>query len=137
MLTKTSHFLILGHVYTRDELRTAFGIGDGTINNGIFQPANHSSIWLFVTQFKTRDRIQYRDLLDGDTLTFESQRSARYDQRLTEHVENGTEVLLFYRLDKNEYSPGAGFRYEGPFDFVDRTNDEPAIFTLDRRTRLN
>ena len=137
MQIKTSNYLNIGPIYTRAELRAAFGVNDATINNGIFQPGNHSSIWLFVTQFKTRDRTQYRDLLDGDTLTFESQRSARYDQRLTEHVENGTEVLLFYRRDKNEYSPGAGFRYEDPFEFVDHTLNEPAIFTFGRRDCLD
>lgn len=134
MLIQTSKFLNQGSAYTRAELRAAFGVVDASINNGIFQPKNHSSIWLFVTQFKTPDRTQYRDLLDGDMLTMESQPSARYDQRLAEHLQDGIEVLLFYRRDKKAHSPGAGFRYEGPFGFVDRSSDEPAMFRFNRLT---
>jgi len=66
---RTSQELSVGSVYTRDQLKDQFEIIDSTINNGIFRPKGHASIWLFVTRNKTSDRTQYHDELDGDTLS--------------------------------------------------------------------
>jgi hypothetical protein len=42
------------------------------------------------------------------------------------------EILVFYRREKYEF-PNAGFRYEGPFEYVSHRGTSPAHFTL-RRT---
>ena len=112
----TSKGLEVGHVYTRDQLRERFGIRDATINAEIFQPRDHESIWLFVTEQKTADRTQYRDYLEGDMLQWEGQSAGRKDQLIIEHEQRGLEILLFYRKTKGEYA-GSGFRYEGRFRY--------------------
>lgn len=70
---QTSDSLIVGQVYTRNDLKKLFNITDATINTGIFQPKNHASIWLFITEDKTTDRTQYHDLLEEDTLSMQGQ----------------------------------------------------------------
>ena len=64
----TSEHLKINEVYTRSQLRDKFDVKDATINNGIFRPKGHDSIWLFVTEEKTKDRTQYSDEFDGDDL---------------------------------------------------------------------
>ena len=130
---QSSRDLVVGHVYTRAELKALFGIADASINNGIFRPKGHDSIWLFVTKDKASDRTQYHDLLDGDTLTMEGQTSGRTDHWLSDHVSMGHELLLFYRESKVQY-PGAGFVYEGVFDYQGHAGSQPATFTLKRHT---
>lgn len=127
----TSNFLHLGNTYTRRELMDRFDIKDSTINNGIFRPKNHESIWLFVTKEKTPDRTQYSDLLDGDDLYMEGQASGRTDARLIQHEADGLEVILFYRAHKSE-NDGYGFRYEGRFSYVDHRGTQPARFHFRR-----
>lgn len=129
---KSSRDLVVGQVYTRAELKAQFNIADAGINNGIFRPKGHDSIWLFVTKDKTSDRTQYHDLLDGDTLTMEGQTSGRTDHWLTDHVSKGHELLLFYRESKTHY-PGAGFVYEGVFEYQGHAGSQPATFTLKRQ----
>ncbi len=128
---KSSEHLTAGAVYTRKELMAQFGITDSTINTGIFQPSGHDSVWLFVTEKKTPDRTQYEDRLDGDVLDWDSQPSGRKDNLIIEHKERGLELLLFYRKEKYEFA-GAGFRFEGPFDYVSRSGEGPAHFKLHR-----
>lgn len=128
---KSSRDLVVGQVYTRAELKAQFNIADASINNGIFRPKGHDSIWLFVTKDKTSDRTQYHDLLDGDTLTMEGQTSGRTDHWLTDHTGTGYELLLFYRESTVQY-PGAGFVYEGVFDYQGHAGSQPATFTLTR-----
>ncbi len=41
----SSDLLELNSVYSRKELQNLFNITDATINNGIFQPKGHSSVW--------------------------------------------------------------------------------------------
>ena len=130
---KSSRDLVVGQVYTRAELKAQFDIADASINNGIFRPKGHDSIWLFVTKDKTSDRTQYHDLLDGDTLTMEGQTSGRTDHWLTDHASTGYELLLFYRDSKTQY-PGAGFVYEGAFEYQGHAGAMPATFTLKRQT---
>ncbi len=62
----TSEHLVEGQIYTREDLKKQFGITDQTLFTGIFQPAGHESIWLFITELKPTDRPQYQDQLDGD-----------------------------------------------------------------------
>jgi len=57
MTELTSTQLVVGETYTRDGLRELFGITDATLNNGIFRPKNTRSVWLFVTEEKTPDRV--------------------------------------------------------------------------------
>lgn len=128
---KSSDDLVTGEIYARADLRERFGIQDATINNGIFKPKGHGSVWLFVTKDKTSDRTQYQDTLDGDVLTMEGQTAGRTDHQIAEHAARGDELLLFYRNDKFQY-PGAGFRYEGQFEYVSHAGAGPAMFTLRR-----
>jgi putative restriction endonuclease len=127
---RTSHFLQIGRVYTREELRSAFKIVDSTINNGIFLPKGHQSIWLFATKDKTSDRVQYVDEFDGVRLKMESQALGRHDDKMAAHKELGLEVVLFYRDSKRQY-PGAGFEFVGPMGFVARSASKPARFVFD------
>ena len=60
---RTSTHLKVGEVYTRADLRNAFQITDQTINNGVFRPKGHDSIWLFVTENKPSGMTEYRDQL--------------------------------------------------------------------------
>lgn len=129
---KSSQELVVGQVYTRAELKALFGIDDASINNGIFRPKGYDSIWLFVTKNKTSDRTQYHDLLDGDTLTMEGQTLGRTDHWLIDHAGNGRELLLFYRESKEQH-PGAGFVYEGVFEYKEHVDSQPSTFTLKRR----
>ncbi len=128
---KTSESLVVGEIYTRKQLREMFGIKDATINTGTFRPKGHDSVWLFVTENKTPDRTQYHDLLDNDTLQWDGQMMGRTDHWIIGHKEQGLELLLFYRKSKSQH-PGAGFRYEGPFQYVKHEGKHPTRFTLRR-----
>jgi hypothetical protein len=109
---KTSKFLRVEEVYTRNELRDGFNIHDTALNNGVCKPKSHASVWLFITQEKTRDRRPYRDSLVGDTLRLEGQTRGRTDHLIESHRSSDLELLLFYRKNKTEFA-SAGFRYEG------------------------
>jgi len=129
----TSKFLQLGQVYTRDDLRRAFQIRDATLNNGIFKPKGHMSVWLFVTEEKTRDRRPYRDKLQGDDLFMDSRTLGRTDGLIESHRSSDLELLLSNRKKKSEFS-NSGFRYEGPFEYVSSEGKNPTRFLL-RRAR--
>ncbi|NNC01870.1 hypothetical protein HJC10_03250 [Corallococcus exiguus] len=128
---KTSEHLALGTVYSRADLRERFGITDATINNGIFLPKGHESIWLFVTEAKTADRTQYTDRVDGDHVFMDGQLKGGTDHHLIDHSKNGRELLVFHRRHKAEH-PGGGFRYIGEFAYVSHEGIEPAHFHLHR-----
>ncbi len=128
---RTSAVLMLGKVYSRVELADRFGITDATLNTGIFRPAGHDSVWLFVTEKKTPDRTQYRDHLDGDDLSWDGQTSGWKDALIINHEAEGLELLLFYRKSKKEFD-NYGFRYEGPFRYVNHQGSKPAHFLLRR-----
>jgi putative restriction endonuclease len=127
----TSEQLKYGNLYTREDLSRMFGITDATIKTGIFRPKGHDSIWLFVTKEKTPDRTQYNDDLRGDDLFMEGQTRGRKDRLLIEHEDRGLELVLFYRKTRFEH-PGAAFRYEGRFKYIDHTGSNPARFHLKR-----
>lgn len=82
----TSQRLECGSIYTRGALRGMFGIEDATINNGIFRPRGHNSIWLFVTEKKSADRTQYMDKLEGDILYADGQTAGRTVCSSTENL---------------------------------------------------
>ena len=126
-----SESLELGEVYTREQLREIFAITDATINNGVFQPANSKSIWLFVTKDKTADRPQLPDNLDGDVLEWTGQPAGLTDKKLIGHMANGDEVLLFYRQNRHQFE-GGGFIYEGPFLYRSHAGSKPSAFLFDR-----
>lgn len=133
---KTSEYLHIGGVYSRNDLVQEFGITDATINTGIFQPRGTSSIWLFITENKSTDRTQYVDKLEGNRLCWEGQSAGRKDRLIIEHVENDLEILVFYRRVKSQY-PECAFKYEGPFRYVTHEQGNPQIknpskFILDR-----
>jgi len=127
----TSKHLEVDGVYTRSALREKFGIKDATINNGIFRPKGHDSIWLFVTEEKTPDRTQYHDVLNGDDLYFDGQTAGLRDKVLIEHEVHNCEVIVFHRRAKYEH-PGAGFRYVGRFKYVEHRGTRPAHFHFRR-----
>jgi hypothetical protein len=128
---KTSSTLTSGKVYPRAELIDTYRITDKTINNGIFRPKGHDSVWLFVTQKKTPDRTQYIDHLDGDDLSWDGQTAGRTDDLIINHEAEGLELLVFYRESKTAFD-NYGFRYEGPFRYVSHRGSNPAHFHLRR-----
>jgi hypothetical protein len=119
-------------VYTRAQLKDLFGITDATINNGVFPFRDRHEIWLFVTEQKQADRVQYKDELVGDELHWQGQSSSRTDERIINHRVEGNSILVFYRKKKDEF-PGAGFRFQGHFDYRSHSGKEPASFILIRR----
>jgi hypothetical protein len=128
---KTSGQIETKKIYTRLELQKKFTLNDATINTGIFRPKDHKSIWLFITQQKSKDMTQYNDRLEGDDLYVDGQSAGLKDKMLAEHEKNGDEVLLFFRRSKTEH-PGGGFRYEGRFQYVSHIGTRPAHFHFNR-----
>jgi hypothetical protein len=128
---KTSEQLVIGQVYRREELARTFNITDATIRTGIFRPKEHDSVWLFITKNKTRDRVQYRNEFIGNDLYFDSQMTGRKDRLVIDSAKLGLELLVFYRESRYEFD-GAGFRYEGPFRYVDSTGQNPRRLHLER-----
>ncbi|QNK03175.1 HNH endonuclease [Dyella telluris] len=116
---------------TRAQLQEMFGITDKSINNGIFRPKGHESVWLFVTKNKTPDRTQYHDSLHGDDLVMQGQTKGRTDRLIIDHKTNNQELLLFYRESRHQH-PKFGFVYEGPFNYKDRSGSTPTTFELKR-----
>lgn len=94
-------------------------------------PPYNSSIWLFVTEEKTKDRPQLHDHLEGDTLLWDGQPEGRTDKLVIEHEANGLELLVFYRKHKNAF-PNYGFKYEGRFRYISHKGSHPAHFILRR-----
>lgn len=133
MTELTSTQLVVGETYTRDGLRELFGITDATLNNGIFRPKNTRSVWLFVTEEKTPDRVQYTDHLDEDVLLMQGQTEGRTDHLLTDQAVNGLELLVFHRMKKYEHA-GAGFKFLGPFHYIRSFGHRPTSFVLTRET---
>lgn len=127
----TSERLSAGKIYSREDLCRLFGVTDATVNTGIFRPKGYQSVWLFLTEKKTRDRTQYNDKLDGDVLQFQGQTQGRTDKLIIEHERHGLEVLLFCRRSKREH-PHGGFRYEGRFRYINHRGAKPTTFTLHR-----
>jgi putative restriction endonuclease len=120
-----------GTIYTRNDLSALFDIKDATLNNGIFRPKGYDSVWLFITEHKTPDRIQYVDTLVGDILHMQGQRMGRTDTLILDHRQRGMELLAFYRKSKDEH-PHAGFRYEGIFTYQSHSGSLPTSFVLNR-----
>ncbi len=131
-ITVSSGQLMIGRVYTRAELKDLFMIKDATIYNGVFRFGDSREIWLFITEQKQADRVQYRDELVGDELHWQGQSLGRTDNLIINHRQDGNAILVFYRTTKVQY-PGAGFKLEGQFDYVSHSGREPASFVLKRR----
>ncbi len=74
---------------------------------------------------------QYHDRFDGDFLYWQGQMKGRKDSIIAEHRARNLELLVFYRLKKYEHA-GAGFRFEGRFDYESHEGREPADFVLRR-----
>jgi hypothetical protein len=94
--------LTVGAVYTRNDLRTLFNIKDATLNNGVFR--HKRAIWLFVTEKKTADRVQYEDKLRDDTLRWQGQTAGRTDHLIVNHSMEGRPLFVFYRHRKTEHA---------------------------------
>lgn len=133
MTELTSTQLLVGEIYTRANLREMFSITAAALKNGIFQPKNTQSLWLFVTEEKTPDRVQYTDHLDGDVLLMQGQTEGRTDHLLTNQVVNGLELLVFHRMHRYEHA-GAGFKFLGPFHYIRSFGHRPTSFVLTRDT---
>jgi putative restriction endonuclease len=110
-----------------------FEIRDATINNGVFHFRDRHEVWLFVTENKQADREQYLDKLVGNFLYWQGQRMGRTDPLIIDHQRTGEKLLLFYRRAKYAFE-GAGFRYEGAFDYVSHSGSRPTNFVLRRAT---
>lgn len=126
---RSSTTLDVDNVYTRDDLRDLFDITDATLNNGVFRPKGTQSVWLFITEYKTADRTQYRDRLDGNTLYWQGQSLGRTDHLIIDHAAQDLELLVFFRSRKYEF-PGAGFRYLGQYAYVSHHGSLPTNFIL-------
>lgn len=127
----TSEHLEQGKVYTRHDLRQLFNITAATLNNGVFKPSNHNSVWLFVTENKSSNMTAYKDRLLGNTLQWDGQLTGRTDKLIIEHARSRLELLLFYRKSNTEF-PGSGFRYEGRFRYKSHSGANPTHFILER-----
>ncbi len=125
----TSERLEEGKIYTRKELSDMFDTKDATINTGVFRPKGYQSIWLFVTETKTKGSPQYTDLLYENLLYWDGQTEGRTDQDIISHAARGFEILVFYRPKKRAY-PHAGFKYEGRFHYVKHEGGHPTQFLL-------
>jgi putative restriction endonuclease len=123
--------LATGDVYTRQQLRELFGIKAASLNNGIFRPSGHDSVWLFATKSKTPDRTQYTDFLAGDEFHFDGQMAGLTDRLIIEHIDRGLELLVFYRESRLEFDNG-GFRFIGVFDYQSSFGSAPTRFLLTR-----
>lgn len=127
---RTSEKLKQGDLFTRRQLAEKFNITDATLNTGVFQPKGHSSVWLFVTRKKPKNRTQYIDSLVGDTLHWQGQTTGRTDQLIIDHEDRGPELLVFYREESR-----APFRYEGVFEYAEHSGGHPTSFKLQRSPR--
>ncbi len=127
----SSRQLLIGEIYSRHVLRQKFDITDANLNNGVFIPKGHDSVWLFITEEKSADATQYRDKLDVDTLNWDGQTSGRTDKYVIEHHERGLELLVFYRKSKHEFEDYS-FRYEGAFRYTSHSGGDPTHFVLER-----
>ena len=125
------HQLQRGMVYTRAQLKDIFEIKDATINNGVFRVRDRHEVWLFVTERKQPDRVQYQDQLVGDELHWQGQALGRTDHLIISHKADGNDILVFYRKARDQY-PASGFRLEGHFDYVSHSGSTPANFILKR-----
>ena len=130
----TSERLVEGEIYSRKDLIDMFDIKDATINNGIFPLKGYQSIWLFVTENKTNDSPQYKDLLHDNILDWDGQMQGRKDDLIINHETENLELLVFYRKDKKEFS-NYGFTYEGKFHYVSHTGSKPTHFILQRANK--
>ena len=111
--------LVVDHLYTRVELKRMFKIVDETIKNGVFHMKQRSEIWLFVTEKKTNDRVQFQDrLIDDEYLEWQGQTSGRTDRLIQNYRSDGNRILLFYRTKKYEH-PNAAFRLVGQLELDD------------------
>jgi hypothetical protein len=127
----TSERLVEGEIYTRKDLGDMFDTRDATINTGVFRPKGYQSIWLFVTENKTKGSPQYTDLLYENLLYWDGQTEGHTDHHIISHASKGSEILLFYRVHKREF-PHGGFRYEGRFNYIKHEGSRPAQFLLQR-----
>jgi hypothetical protein len=128
----TSEKLVEGEIYTRKDLSEIFDTRDATIRNGVFpRPAGSQSIWLFVTENKTKGSPQYKDLLHENLLHWDGQTEGRTDKLIIDHQTKGLEILVFYRPKKRAF-PHGGFRYEGRFSYVTHEGSRPTQFVLER-----
>lgn len=136
LLINASEVLNLDEIYSRkglaEKLRIVNRDLDSTYATGIVVLSEYTSVFIFVTEKKPKDRTQYEDKLVGDDLFMEGQTSRRTDNDVINHRRNGRELLLFYRERKNIYQrEGYGYRYEGVFDYV-----PPAVIKDGRATRF-
>jgi 5-methylcytosine-specific restriction enzyme A len=125
----TSERFVEGDIYTRERLRDMFDIKDATLNTGVFRPKGYQSIWLFVTENKTKGSPQYTDLLYENLLYWDGQTEGRTDRDIISHAAKGFEILVFYRAKKREF-PHGGFKYEGRFHYVKHEGSRPTQFLL-------
>lgn len=74
---RSSDHLHVGNLYTKEQLSSLFSISDATIDNDIFKPKAHSSVWLFITEHKTAERSQFGDFLQADVLRIQGYKDVR------------------------------------------------------------
>jgi hypothetical protein len=92
-----------GAQYTRDELATLWGYATyHAIARGVVTPARDNKIIIFVTEYKSADRTQYRDRLHGGVLEWEGPTDHFAEDRMVRAPRNGDEIHIFYRRYQRE-----------------------------------
>lgn len=128
-MSKPSESLDLLRIYSRKDLKEKFGIFDTRIDTGVFPWEAQSSVWLFVTKEKTTGMTDYSDDFDGQILNSDGQMAGRTDKKIIHHMEDGNELLVFFRNRKNEY-PNSAFKYLGRFQYLSHNGERPTRFVL-------
>lgn len=123
---KTSEHLQVGEIYTRKQLKEMFQITDNTLDNGIFAPAGHDSIWLLLTE----ENPEFKNTYEQGILEFSGQPLGRTNKRIIYHKQNGLEVLLFFRQSNKQYA-NSGFLYCGLVEYISHEGEKPARFLLE------
>lgn len=130
---KSSETLDLLKVYSREELKSGFGVTDAIIRYGIFKPGDAPSIWLFVTGEALPDGSGPRHHFDEQVLQFEGKARRKADPLIVDHERDGNEIVVFYRHRRREFA-SYGYRYLGRFSYLShiagKLIDEPSRFIL-------
>jgi|KBSMisStandDraft_5_1062788.scaffolds.fasta_scaffold24113_2 superfamily II DNA or RNA helicase/HKD family nuclease len=124
--------------YTRIELLTAFGVGDGATaplwQTGVYWSSKARADLLAFTLDKTSGKFspttRYRDYaIDQNLVHWESQSGTRADSetglRYQQHVSMGTSVMLFARKRADDRA----FYFLGPATYVRHESEQPMAIT--------
>ena len=119
----------IGRRYSRKEISILLSTNDSNINNGVFKPKDRKFAIIFVTENKTKDRTQYKDMLEGDILEWDGQLKGHTDNLVINHVGLGLDLILMYRISRNE-KPNHSFVCLGRLAYLNHEGSNPTHFYL-------